>query len=213
MRRKRAHEGCIGVASDGTDVDEALVLAEGKLESLLGCIVFCNHGLVFLRVEGVLGVVVENDGSTSVDGKHRLVAHSVTACESGPFALLLCALGGEDILVAFLDEGVSTSCYLKTDSVECALEVKELGLGADDSVNEAERSGLRGLNRRDGNTLANRVDFDVNIRTYIDSAAIFSLILTITFSIYTSFVCFLIDDKIKIKVSNVKDFHEKNMCK
>jgi hypothetical protein len=24
---------------------------------------------------------------------------------------------------------------------------------------------------------------------------------------------FLIDNKIKIKVSNVKDFHEKNMCK
>ena len=163
------------MACNGTDVDEALVLAEGQLKGLLGCIIFCNHRLVFLSIQSIFGVVVKNDGTTGVDGKHGLVAHSVTACESCPFAFLLGTLGGEDILVAFLDQSVSTGCYLKTDGIECALEVKELRLGTDDSVNEAERCGLRGLDRRDCNALACRIDFDVYIRTDIDCSPTMSL--------------------------------------
>ena len=184
--------------------------------------------------------MVKNDGTTGVDGKHGLVAHSVTACESRPFALLLGTLCSEDILVAFLDQSVSTGCYLKTDGIECALEVKELRLGTDDSVNEAERCGLRGLDRRDCNALACRIDFDVYIRTDIDCSAIFSLGLSgklvelegldsffresdeaanIHFNDYVFhlhlFCLFfvLIDDKIKIYSPNVKEFHEKSMYK
>ncbi len=76
MRGKRAHERSIGVACNGTNVDEAFVLAEGQLEGLLGGIVFGNHGLVFLGVQSILGVVVKNDGTTGIDREHGLVAHS-----------------------------------------------------------------------------------------------------------------------------------------
>ena len=166
------------MACDGTDIDKALVLAEGQLKGFLGCIVFGYHCLVFLGIQSILGVVVKNDGTTGINGEHGLVAHSVAACECCPFALLLGALSREDILVAFLDERVCACCDRETDGIECALEVQEFGLGADDSVDEAEGCGLWRLDRRDSYALADRIDFDVYIRTDVDCAAIFSLCLS-----------------------------------
>ena len=91
VRRQRAHEGSVGVASDGANVDEALVLAEGQLEGLLRGIIFGNHGLVDGCVHAGLvtaGALVEDDGAAGVDGEHR-ETDGVAASENlhGPFFL------------------------------------------------------------------------------------------------------------------------------
>ena len=132
----------------------------------------------------------KNDGTAGIDGEHGLVANSVAACKRCPFAFLLGALGGEDVLVAFLDQSVCTSSDFETDGVECTLEVKELGLGAHDSVDEAERSRFRSLDRRDCDALAGNIDFDVYIRTDIDSSAVFSLCLCCELVKLESLDCF-----------------------
>ena len=179
--------------------------------------------------------MVKNDGTTGVNGEHGLVAHCVTAGESLPIPFLLCALGREDKLVAFLDEGVGTGSYFETDGIECALEVKEFGLGADDSVDEAERCGLRSLDRSDSDALADRIDFDVNIRTYIDCSGLRGKLVELegldcffresdesadihfydyVFHLHLFYLLFcLFDDKITFYFVNVKGFLQKSMYK
>jgi len=161
---KRAHEGGVRVACDGTDIDETL-LAEGELEGLLVHVVLGNHRIVLYGFDGSAAALVENDGAAAVDGEHR-DAGGVTAGDEFPCALLLGGgLAGKHKLAAFLGHGVCPGDNLEADGVQGSLEIEKVA-GA--VGHEPEGSSLDGLAGRHGDSLAFLVDFDIRIRILVE---------------------------------------------
>jgi len=161
---KRAHEGSVRVAGDGTDIDETL-LAEGKLESLFGGVVFSDHRVVLGGFDGSAAALVEDDRAAAIDGEHR-DAGGVTAGDKFPGAFLFGGgLAREDDSGTFLSHGIGAGDNLEPYGVHGTLEIQEV---AGTVGHEPEGSRLDGLAGSHCNALTFLVDFDIRIRILVE---------------------------------------------